>query len=529
MFSEKIHRYLFLLGLFGLAYGSMMGPVATSVPQMILAGNWLLEADFVAKWQRAKSSKLLWLYVAFFLMHVLGMFYTQDVEAGLTDLRVKMPLIALPIIFFTSKPVNTNDLLLALRFFLLGTFTNTAWCLVYSHVLHHTEEVRNASRFMSHIRLGLYLNIAVASACYFFVQTQKLKFKMAYAVLLFYFLFCFYALGLASGSMILALVVVTAGVYYVYKSKRIWVLALMLAVAAGFAWYVKSVANEQLQLKQSAVNQLQTKTPWGSSYYQFEDEGQVENGYYIYRNIELQEIRRGWNRRVPEDSFSYSAAHNLQRYEVLLRYLSSLGKTKDSLAIEELSNNDIESIKKGIPNAAYPQWSFFHRRIYELVNEYENLMHAKKVNGNSLTMRVYFWKAALHAISKQPLLGAGTGDSQMAMNEAYIETKSPLHQEWYKRPHNQFISLALCFGVPGLLLFLVLLVFPIITLRKHLHILYRVHFLVLIVSFLLEDTLETQAGETFFIFFTCLFAAQALHERDNAIKKTTISDTRSAA
>jgi hypothetical protein len=373
---------------------------------------------------------------------------------------------------------------------------------------------------MSHIRLGLYLNIAIASACYFIVQTQQLKFKLAYALLVFYFLFCFYALGLASGSLILALLIVTGGLYYVYKSKRVWVLGLLLLVAAGFAWYVKSVANEQLQLKQSAVNHLQTKTSWGSTYYQFEDEGQVENGYYIYRNVELQEIRRGWNRRVPEDSFSYSPAHNLQRYEVLLRYLSSLGKTKDSLAIKALSGSDIESIKKGIPNAAYPHWSFFHRRIYELVNEYENLMHAKKVNGNSLTMRVYFWKAALYSISKHPILGVGTGDSQMAMNEAYIETKSPLHEEWYKRPHNQFISIALCFGVPGLLLFLTLLVFPIFSLRKHLHILYRVHFFVLTVSFLLEDTLETQAGETFYIFFTCLFVAQALYERNSATIKS---------
>ena len=109
MFSEKIHRYLFLLGLISLAFGMMMGTVPTSVPQFILLGNWIIEGNFKNKWITLKSNKLFWILSSVFLIHVLGLIYTEDLEAGIRDIKTKMPLMFLPLIFFSSKPLSVKE------------------------------------------------------------------------------------------------------------------------------------------------------------------------------------------------------------------------------------------------------------------------------------------------------------------------------------------------------------------------------------------------------------------------------------
>ena len=65
------HRYIFLFGLIGLAAGMLFGTVPTSIPQIILAANWLLEKDFAWKWQQLKSNKIFWILTSIFLVHLL--------------------------------------------------------------------------------------------------------------------------------------------------------------------------------------------------------------------------------------------------------------------------------------------------------------------------------------------------------------------------------------------------------------------------------------------------------------------------
>jgi O-antigen ligase len=126
-------------------------------------------------------------------------------------------------------------------------------------------------------------------------------------------------------------------------------------------------------------------------------------------------------------------------------------------------------------------------------------------------MRLYFWKAALHAIKKSPVTGVGTGDVQDVMNDAYIETHSPLEKEWFKRPHNQFLTVTVALGICGLLIFMYAVFFPAYFFRKELPLLFWPFFITAIVSFLVEDTLETQAGLSFYAFFNALFVSMAVN------------------
>ena len=64
---------------------------------------------------------------------------------------------------------------------------------------------------------------------------------------------------------------------------------------------------------------------------------------------------------------------------------------------------------------------------------------------------------------------------------------------------------SVAFGFVGLIIFLISLFYPLIKLKKQLFVLYFPFFVLLISSFILEDTLESQAGMAFYVTFNTLF------------------------
>jgi hypothetical protein len=286
-------------------------------------------------------------------------------------------------------------------------------------------------------------------------------------------------------------------------------------MCSGFfaANYVLTIAKKQLQVNNVSTNRPLRKSLSDRGYIHFDSLKYKENGNYILINIQLEELKNEWQRKFPADSFSYPPlAHNLNRYEVLIRYLTSKGLTKDSVGISKLSEKDLACIQKGITNCDYVNWNYLHKRTYELVCEYDDFVNHRNINGQSLTMRIYFWKAALHLIKLNPIFGVGTGDVQTELNKTYVQTQSPLKEEWYKRPHNQFLTITVALGFTGLVIFLIGIFYPIVSLKKHLPVLFWPFIALALVSFILEDTLETQAGLSFYAFFYTWFISVAWYK-----------------
>src|SRR4051812_14219402 len=105
----------------------MMGTVPTSVPQFILLGNWLVEGRFAKKWSLLKHNRPFWLLSALFLMHVAGLLWTNDLASGWNDVRTKIPLMFLPLILFSTAPLQVRELQLVIAAFVAGSVVDTAW------------------------------------------------------------------------------------------------------------------------------------------------------------------------------------------------------------------------------------------------------------------------------------------------------------------------------------------------------------------------------------------------------------------
>jgi hypothetical protein len=495
----------------------MVGTVTTSVPEIMLMCNWVLEGDFVRKWERLKTNRIFWVLSSIFLFHLVGLLWTEDLGAGGDDVRTKMPLMFFPFLLFSSGPLSTKEYRLMLKFFVLGCVVNLSWCLFYSYVLHDDGTLRNVSRFMSHIRLGLYLNLAIAACVYFALNSNSTNGRVGFFAIAAFFLSGMLILGLATGLANFLLLAVAAGVVIIWKQKSVVrisaTLALAILVAMTFIFFAR-IINDQLKPKNEIVNRPLAQNKAGNLYIHFDTLGQKENGYYVLMNIQLEELQRAWKRDFPADSFSYDHGHNLQRYEVLVRYMASKGMFKDSVGYRMLSESDKENVRNNVTNHLYPGWSRLHQRVYELVNEYDEFMNHRRLSGHSVSMRFYFWKAALLNIKQRPFAGAGTGDVQTVMNSVYKQEIPQLEKEWYKRPHNQFLTVGVALGIPVMIWFIFSVLYPAFKLGRKLSYLYWVFLLLAVFSFLVEDTLETQAGHTFYAFFNTFFVSYAAHRNE---------------
>jgi len=212
------------------------------------------------------------------------------------------------------------------------------------------------------------------------------------------------------------------------------------------------------------------------------------------------ELKKEWNKRSKISYDSLDLKKNDIKY-TLIRFLTSKGLFKDSSTVSGLSDKEIAAIEKGIANINYMKMFNPRARIKQIAWEINKYMHKGNPSGHSVIQRFEYWKASLGIIKENIMFGVGTGDVEIAFANEYEKTNSPLTKEWRLRSHNQFMAIAVAFGLIGLLWFLFSLVYPILKEKKLFNYFYMIFFMIALLSFLTEDTLETQAGVTFFAFF----------------------------
>lgn len=519
MLPANWHRYIFLFGLFSLAAGMLFGTVPTSVPQFVLAGNWLLEGNFNLKCTRLKQNKYFWILIAFFFIHVIGIFYTTDLQRGFDDLRNKLPLFLLPLFFFSASPINQTELKYVFRLFFLSVVVSSVCCfLVYYGITgKQIIELRKVSIFMSHIRFSLFIALAIIGMFYDGLMEKNSKIKLSLFIGIIWLMYFLIKFQMATGLICLLVSGFALFLYFMSKKFSKNMIYISLIILFGLSISFSKIVYKSLSMydynPSLTSNKLIEKNAFGRPYLQDTIFGLAENGNLIAINIIDFELRNEWNKKssIPFDSLDKK--NNNLRFTIL-RYLSSYGYTKDSVGINLLSDNDVKNIENGVTNYKY-SGAGIYSRWRELVWEFVKFKRSENPSGHTMTMRLEFWKTALYIIKSNPLIGIGTGDAQIEFNKAYIQTNSSLTQEWRLRSHNQYLAIGVSFGTIGLLYFLFYLIYPAWSLYKKLHFLYWPFFIIALLSFFTEDTLETQTGVTFFIFFQTLFLWIASTETEN--------------
>lgn len=517
MFGKGIHSRIYIIALACLAASLPLSIFTTSVFQFVLAGNWILEGRFVEKWTRFRERKSLWLILSIYLVFLAGLLYTNDFSYAFHDLRIKLPLIVLPLIMGTTAPISTSQLkwiLLALvAGVVAGSFASISVLVGIIDVPF--RDIREISIFVSHIRFSLLINISIFSLIYMIFEREfspRNWEPVAYTVVMIWLVIFLFILQAVTGIIIFLIACFMVFWFYLFRvwsAVLRWTLAVFMltAVLLGMLLLTQSLARFY-KVERIDKETIELTTPGGRPYVHDFDSPFIENGHYVWIYVCEPELRQEWNRR---SRFDYDGKDTLGhdiKY-TLIRYLTSMGLRKDSTGVSRLSQEDIKSIEQGKANYIYKKkWSFY-AKVYEILWQIDTFRKGGNPSGHSVTQRILYLKAALGIIRDQPLIGVGTGDVKSAYEEYYERIDSPLTKEWRLRAHNQFVTFILTYGIIGFVWIMFSLLYPVYLEGKSRDYFVWMFLLVALLSMLNEDTLETHTGVSFFAFFYALFLLAA--------------------
>ena len=225
---------------------------------------------------------------------------------------------------------------------------------------------------------------------------------------------------------------------------------------------------------------------------------EMENGSYIYTLICDKEIDSVW----PKLSSIPLNQQNLKGYQtrmVMYRYLTSKALPKDAFGLQQLTQEDIRSIENGIPSILEVRSGIFSKINYY----FKNLNQSEDPNGNSLLQRLEYWRVGSALFKKHPIIGVGIGDYKSAFAEEYEKKESLLYLENRLETHQQFLSVLIATGCIGGILFGLIFYFYVVQTSLNPIAIYFIG--IILASFLVEDTLTTLSGMSFFALFYTLF------------------------
>ena len=521
---RKIYFYITLL----LAVSLPLSIFTTSVAEIALIVNWLLEAKFYQKWQILRRRKAVIFIVSIYLLHLIGLLYTESFNFGyaIHDLKIKLSILLLPIIFATSEAFNKRQLKWILILFSIATLSSALIGIMVFFGIIPVEhyDFRDISIFISNIRLSLMVNLSFFILAYYIFHRDKeyrLKFPwnisaVAGIILLLVFLILLKSI---TGLFILILLTLILGWYFSSEISdiaprfiiRVMVITLPLVIAS----FISHSIGKFYYTPELVFSDLEEYSSEGNLYYHDTLQKARENGNYVWIYINEEELRREWNKLSDLKYDDWDNKKQRIKY-TLIRYLTSKGERKDAHGIASLSEADILAIENGKANHIFNKKFGLYPRIYEIIWEIDGYLSGGDPSGHSVAQRIAYLKAAKAIIKQHWLIGVGTGDVQYSFNQHYENSDSKLDSNYRRRAHNQYITFILSFGVVGFFIFVFALIAPVFIEKRWKDYLFMVFFFIGMISMLNEDTLETQTGVSFFIFFYSLlmFAREGNEEND---------------
>lgn len=498
IFGVNTHAYLLTFGLCVLAIGVPLNKVVMSITMMFLALIFLLEGGYKEKIQRLISNKAFVLLLCFFLLHIIGLLWTSNFSYAWHDIRVKLPLIIIPIIIIGNPPKNEKHLAYILIAFVTSTFISS----IINFVLYQNwigsreyDDIRGLSLFGSHIRYAVIVTMAIAILLSFL---KNKKYRWLIISLIFWF--TFYTLY----SQVLSGVITLFALYSIYSFYLIWkkwriaaiIVATVIAVlsVSALIWVFKPI-----HINMDNYQNLPKTTVEGNPYTHEFDKITAENGEPTNIFVCEIELQRDWPKysKLPLDSLDL-VGQPLKK--TLIRYLSSRQINKDANGLKQLSKAEIHNIEMG--HASIYNTGIM-ARIYGIKHQLNNI---KSPNNHSILERLEYWKVGISIIKKNWLIGVGTGDIQDAFIKEYESSESLLEIENRHRTHNMYLTIFITFGIGGLILFCWLIINLLSFNIKNQSLIGLFFILISVVSFIPEDSLETQTGVTFFALFYGLFS-----------------------
>lgn len=502
--------YFWLLTI--LAISLPFSPFIISLSQILLLLNWLLQENIKERYLKVKRKKSLLFFLLIYLVHIVWLFGTDDFGFAPQDLKIKLPLLVLPLVIATSEPLESGKIKLLLTIFIFSALAATivGTAILFGLIPIQIRDVRDISLFVSHIRLSLMIVVCMLILLHW-IKDLEGKFNkkfFLYIGLFAWFLFFLILLKSLTGIVVFAVTtfILIIGLVKTIENQflKVGLITFLYAIPFFSLLTFINVYNDYYNFEKVKFSELPLKTVNGNTYVHDTLDWHVENGYLVSINICEIEMKNAWEKR---SKIKYEGKDNKGQSmrSTLARYLTSKGFTKDSVGVSLLTDNDVRNIESGYTNYLFEKKWSLTPRIYEVIWEIDQYKHNGSVNEHSVTQRIVYMSIAVKLIKKHFFFGIGTGDLPMEYANYYKTHETGLSVDRQRHTHNQFLRFFAVFGVIGFLIIMAAFIIPPFYERKWNSYYFIMIFSLVFLSFLNEDTLETQAGVTFATLFYSLF------------------------
>lgn len=532
-FYRQYSRHIYFYGVILLAASLPLSIYTTSVFEIVLLANWILEGNFRKKFSILKERKSLLLIIGLYALHLVGLIYSDpaNYDYAFKDLKVKLPILVLPVIIGTSEALNRKQLKTVLLIFCLATFSSTivSFGVFLGIVPYEYYDFRDISIFVSHIRLALMVNLSIFILIYYMFRSKddlgfSTPVSVAATIMILWFLFFFVLLKSLTGFVIFGvLILVLAWIYagrIISGFPRILVRSIIIAIPLLIFFYIYNSIERFYETEDIEFSELEERTPLGNPYSHDTLRRARENGNYVWIYVAEDEMEEAWNERsdIPYDSLDNKGQEI--KY-TLIRYLTSKGLRKDRKGVMALTEEDVEAIENGKANYIFKNKYSLYPRIYEVIWEIDGYLRGGDPSGHSVAQRIAYLNAAKYIFMNNPVIGVGTGDVKYSFDQYYYKTDSKLEKDYRRRAHNQYVTFLITFGILGFILAMIFLIAPVFIEKAWNDYLFIVFFFIAFLSMLNEDTMETQTGVSFFIFFysLLLFGRKKNSENESKISQ----------
>lgn len=507
--TPVIRYYAFVCALGCMVIAIPTSNYLMSLSQFFLAAVWLWDGFYTGIIQKFKiffRNKVALILTSLFLLHLLGLIYTSDFQYACKDLRTKLPLIILPIMLCSMPLIRKKEfnfiLLLYVATIFFGSMVSISYLFKYNFI-----DARELSPFISHIRFSLNVCLAIFILFYFIYKKEfygKYSIILLPALTIWLTLYLFILKSL-SGIIIFLIIDIIILIWFLFKNNnilfKITILIIIFLIPISFILYTYSIVHNYIKATPVNFSKLDKYTALGNPYTHDTINFGVENGRYAGIYISENELRTAWNKRSKLDFDGKDMKHQDLKF-TLIRYLNSRNLRKDTHGLVSLSSQEIRYIEEGVANKDYIGKIGIKNRILQAYLGLNNYSITNDPNSSSFAQRIEYWKASSKLIKKNFWIGVGTGDMNVAFNQEYKDMKSQLDSRYQRRSHNQYLSIFVAFGLIGFSWFLITMILPGIIYPKQNAFLYFVFTSIILLSMLAEDTIESQAGVTFYAFFT---------------------------
>jgi O-antigen ligase len=497
------HRKAYIFFISCLAASISLGKAPMSISLIGLTLNWLLELDFQLKWKKIKDQKYLpIIFSGLFLIELFWLPISKDTTIGLNVLRIKLPLLLLPLIIGSCTSFFKREWKTIITNFFVGILVSTIWVYLVSLEILPTKKdsgtIRDVSIFMSHIRYSVLLSFsAVLILCLAF---KNLVNKLIAVIIFLWLLFLIFKLATITAILGLSFALLFLFIAFLFSSKNKKKIVYIAGIASLFfltGLYGTTIVNDFYHIK-SKERTFQTHSIGGEKYQHDPQDNTTENGFYLWQNIAQKELERSWNRNS-KISFKSKDKKKQPIKSTLYRFLTSKGLNKDSVGLNKLTQKEIQKIENGETSSV--SYNNFEKRIRSLLFQRESRKKNSDPNNQTINQRVVFWKAGLDIFLNQTLFGYGPGGAKTQYKKYYKKQNTRLTKSNQLLAHNQFITQAINLGALGTILWLFVLVYSFLKVEKEIFIFLVPYLILMFFAFMSDDMLEVQAGVTIFSFF----------------------------